>query len=85
MRATIRIDDQLLQDVREEAAKRGKTLSAFVEDALREVLLRRRQARTPAAVQLQTAPGKPMPGVNLDSNAELLDLMDEGLPIWKLR
>ncbi len=40
MRTTVRLDDQLLLEVRRWAADTGRTITAVIEDALREVLAR---------------------------------------------
>ena len=76
MRTTITIADDLLAQVKQRAATTGKTVSETIEDAVRESLLRR--PRLPEArVELLTWDGgKPLPGVNFDDNASLLELMD---------
>ena len=77
MRTTIRLDDQLLADVKALALLTGKTLTAFIEDSLRETLTRRRQANRQPKLHLTTVGGNGlMPGVDLDDSAALLDLMD---------
>ena len=38
MKATLEIDDALMQRLREEAARRGTTVSAFVETGLKHIL-----------------------------------------------
>jgi hypothetical protein len=78
MRTTVRLDDQLLTDAKEHAAKTGRTLTALLEDALRALLAlenRPRQARLP---RLSTyGEGGLQPGVDLDNSADLQDLMDD--------
>jgi len=69
MRTTIRLNDQLLAEAKQLAAQTGRTLTAVIEDALREVLARRKQ--TP-----RHGSGGLRPGVDLDDNAALRDLMD---------
>jgi Arc/MetJ family transcription regulator len=76
MRTTITIDDELLAEAKAAAAKSGRTLNAVVEDALREAFARRREQR-PRLPPVSDAKGWVRPGVNIDSNAELLDLMEE--------
>jgi hypothetical protein len=77
MRTTIRIDDQLLAEAKQLAVRTGRTLTAVVEDALREVLNRQRRPDR-RAVELTTFGGNgPRPGVDLDDSAALLDLMDK--------
>jgi hypothetical protein len=74
-RTTISLEDHLLISAKKAAARNGQSLAAFVEDAVREVLSRRRE-RPARKAKLPTAPGAPRPGVNLDTAAELLELME---------
>jgi hypothetical protein len=77
MRTTIRLDDHLLREAKEHAARTGRTLTALVEDALRQLLAQRRIRSRPARVILPTFPGHGLqPGVDLDDSAALLELMD---------
>jgi len=88
MRTTLDLDDHLLKEAKRLAAERGTTLTAVMEDALRIVV---RPVEKPKARKRRKLPttGEPgagfMPGVNLDSNAAMLELMDEGVPLDKLR
>ena len=77
MRTTIRLDEQLLRQAREYAARSGRTLTALIEDALRELLARSKHKRVREQVRLPTYAGKGLqPGVDLDDTASLLDLME---------
>jgi hypothetical protein len=77
MRTTIRLDDQLLAEAKQLAAQTGQSLTSIIENALREMLSRRRQAAKRTPVQLTTVSGGGLlPGVDLDNSAALLDLMD---------
>jgi hypothetical protein len=77
MRTTIRLDDQLLVEVKKLAMQTGRTLTAVIEDALREMLARQPQQQARRPVRLKTVAGKGLqPGVDLDSSATLLELMD---------
>ena len=77
MRTTIRLHDSLLVEVKKLAAERGATLTAVVEDALREVLARRHEPSRRAKVRLPTFGGGGLrPGVDLDNSAALLDIME---------
>lgn len=77
MRTTIRLDDQLLAEAKKLAMETGRTLTAVIEDALRQALAQRGQQPTRRPVQLKTIGGKGLqPGVDLDSSAALLELMD---------
>ena len=78
MRTTIRLDDQLLADVKQIAAKSGRTLTGIIEDALREMLARQQQVAKRPKVRLPTFTGNGLlPGVDLDDSAALTDLMDQ--------
>lgn len=78
MRTTIRLDDRLLDRARREAARRGTTLTALIEQGL-EIVLRKppagaRPPRSPLPVS--TAGGGLQPGVDLDDTSALLDRME---------
>lgn len=77
MRTTIRIDDQLLAQTKQLAAKTGKTITAVIEDALRETLARQREndRRKPVALPVFHGQGL-QAGVDLDDSAALLELME---------
>jgi hypothetical protein len=77
MRTTLNLDDQLLIEAKQIAARTHRTLTSVIEDALRESLARRRQAAEQPPVRLPTFEGRLQPGVNLDDSASLLDLMDQ--------
>jgi len=88
MRTTLNLDDELLRDAKRLAAERGTTLTAVMEDALRIAVRRVEKPKPRRRVKLPTfgVPGEGFrPGVNLDSNAAMLELMDEGVPLEKLR
>jgi hypothetical protein len=77
MRTTIRLDDALLAEAKALAARTGRTLTAVIEDALREVLRRQDHAER-REVRLTTVGGNgPLPGVDLDDSASLVQLMDQ--------
>jgi hypothetical protein len=81
MRALLEIDEEVLAAAEREAARRGQSLSTFVELALsafvapasRTGSARRERQR----VELPTFRGQGLrPGVNLDDSAALLELME---------
>ena len=77
MRTTVRLDESLLTEAKRVAAASGTTLTALLEDALRESLARRKTAPKRKAVRLRTFKGTgTLPGVDLDDSASLLDLME---------
>ena len=79
MRTTVRLDDALLREAKREASRCGMTLSAMIEEALRERLARTASADEPRSrVRLPTFRGRGLvPCVELDDSAALLDLMEE--------
>ena len=78
MRTTIRLDDDLLAEVKLLAARSGKTLTSVIEDALREMLSRQTQVGERKPVRLTTVSGQgPQPGIDLDDSASLLSIMEE--------
>ena len=76
MRTTINLDDDLLAEAKQVAARTGRTLAAVVEDALRENLHRRRSTSRRAVELPVFGEGGVQPGVDLDDGAALLDLME---------
>ena len=77
MRTTLRLDDGLLRQVKRLAAETHRTMTAVFEDALREMLARRKKYAHSAAVRLPVFHGKGLqPGADLDHSSGLLDLME---------
>lgn len=79
MRTTIQIDDQLHDLARRYALTQNMTFTALLEQALREKLITRRaKSSQRLPIKLKTVKGNGLhQGVDLDSNAALLDLMDD--------
>ncbi|MGW7819027.1 ribbon-helix-helix domain-containing protein [Streptomyces puniciscabiei] len=76
MRTTVDLSEDLLQEAKLRAARRRVTVSAVIEDALRSSFARD-VAAAKNIVNLPTANlGGVRPGVDLDNNASLRDLMD---------
>jgi hypothetical protein len=76
MRTTINLDDALLAEAKQVAARTGRSLTAVVEDALRQSL-HRRHPTTRRAIELPVfGEGGTRPGVDLDDSAALLDVME---------
>jgi hypothetical protein len=77
MRTTIRFDEQLIIQAKKLAAERGITLTALLEDALRETLARRKPPQRRSKVRLTTSGGGGVQRhVDLDDTASLLDRME---------
>lgn len=81
MRTTINLDDALLAEAKQVAARTGRSLTAVVEDALRQSL-RRRHPATRRSIDLPVfGEGGMRPGVDLDDSAGLLDVLEQDDPI----
>jgi hypothetical protein len=77
MRITIRLDDQLLKPAKRLAHDTGTSLTAVIEDALRQILSRRAIKQPRNRVKLTTVSGRRVrPGVVLDDSSALLDFME---------
>jgi hypothetical protein len=77
MRTTIRFDEQLLIQAKKLAAERGTTLTALLQDALRETLARRKSPQRRSKLHLTTCGrGGVQPRVDLDDTASLFDRME---------
>ena len=77
MRTTVRLDERLLAEAKKRAAETGRTLTAVLEDALRETLARRSTRPKRRPVRLKTVKGDGVrPGVDLDDTSALLDLLE---------
>jgi plasmid stability protein len=79
MRTTLHLDDDLMAEVKALAARRHRTMTSVVEESLRRLLAdalqppQRRRVKLPVS----TRTGGPRPGVDLNNNAALQDLLDE--------
>lgn len=77
MRTTVRIDDHLFRQLKERAARSGRTIASIIEDALRESF-HRSEVRMERVKPLPVYGSQGlMPGVDLDSNAALLEVMED--------
>ena len=77
MRTTVRLDDDLLRAVKRYAAERQLTLTAVLEQALRQMLALQEKLESRPPVRLPTFKGRGLqPGVDLDDSAALLALME---------
>ena len=76
------MEDDLLRRAKEAAARRGSTLTAVLEEALREWLDRQRRSGKRRRVKLpvSSAGGGLRAGVDLDDTSDLLDRMERDGP-----
>ena len=75
MKTTLNLDDQVLKNAKERAARDGITLTAFVERALKDSLL---QKETNCGYDFQPAivKGRRPPNVNVAERDALYDVID---------
>lgn len=85
MRTTLAIDDAVLAAARKRAGELGLTLGQLAERALQRELARRPEASALPPLPVSTQRGGPRPGVDLTSNRAVYELLDEGVPLDKLR
>ena len=85
MRTTLNLDDELLVGAKELAARNQTTLTAVIEDALRDKLRGTEDAGQlpPLELPVSRRAGGVRPGVDLDDTAALLDLLEAGAPLEK--
>jgi hypothetical protein len=78
MKIAIYLTKDLIQDAEKAAVEQRTTLSAFVGDAIRLALDRRRRARSDRKFKITTyGEGGVLPGVDLSNTSALLDIMDD--------
>jgi hypothetical protein len=79
MRTTVNLPDELVRRAKKIAAESRTTLTALIEEGLHEAIARRKRRSRGEPLRLSTYGAKgPLPGVDLDDSAALLDLMDDG-------
>lgn len=77
MRTTLYLPDDLLKKAKRQAAESQRTLTAVIEDALREALARPTQKVRGKPARLTTYGGGGLqPGADLDDTASLIERMD---------
>jgi hypothetical protein len=76
--ASVRLDSALLTEAKKIAAEKGTTLTAIIENALRQSFAHQQRAKRRGKVRFTTSgKGGLRPGVDLDDSAALLDLMEQ--------
>lgn len=86
MRTTVTIDDELLAAAKRRARSRGMTLGHVVAAALRRELAANQGDEGSAPhIPVFTGGTGPGPGVDLDSNRALSEVLDEGLDLERRR
>ena len=78
MRTTVNVDDHLLAEAKQLAAKTHRPLGAVVDDALRVLLHRSGDTRRPERQSLPTDGGTGLqPGVDLDDRDAVAELLGD--------
>lgn len=76
MRRTVRLDETLLREAKRCAERRGISMAALIEEALREKLSRGSRPRGERPVELPTFRGRGLqPGFDLHRSADLEERM----------
>lgn len=73
------MNDVLLADAKSYAAKIGLTLTALIEESLRQRLASTQVSRREPVQLFTTGEGGLQPGVDMDDSASLLDAMERPL------
>jgi plasmid stability protein len=77
VRTTIQLDDEVFRAFKQRAAEHGTSLAHEIEEALRSELAARVEMAQSGPYQVPTFHGAaPVPGVDLNSNAVLADILD---------
>jgi hypothetical protein len=76
MRTTLEIQDALLRLAKRRATDEDRTLTAVIEDALRQYLTPAPRAAQKFRLELLTKRGRVMPGIDLADRDSLYERMD---------
>lgn len=76
MKTTLSLNDQVLRQAKDRAARDGITPTRFVEDALRARLAVVRDANAPFHMRLKTVKGDRPPNVEISDRDTLYDVID---------
>lgn len=80
------MNSELARQVKQFADENGRTVASVIEEALARLLAERRAGTARKPIVLPTyGAGGPLPDINFDDNSAVRDLLDEGVPIDKLR
>lgn len=83
MRITVRLPDDLFVRAKEKAAREGTTLTALIEQGLKGVVDRSTPMPHLSSLPVSSESGRQL--VDTVKYSELVEIMEEGLPIEKLR
>lgn len=77
MKIALNLNDQVLRQARDLAARDGITLTKFIEDALRERLATMQHGKDRFRMQLKAIKGDRPLNVDIDNRDALYDVMDQ--------
>ena len=76
-RTTVRLPKELLDRARRKAAADGVTLTALIEDGLRQVVSRKRPLEKPRGpIPVSRATGGTLPGIDISDSAAIQEMDD---------
>lgn len=78
MRTTVRLDDGLLTAAKAYAASAGLTLTALIEESLRQRLAQSPSSKRKPLELVTAGEGGTLPGIDMEDSASLLDAMETG-------
>ena len=73
----MRLDDHLLRSAKAHAARTGRTLTSVIEEGLRLALRAEDAVAEAEPYRVGTFSSQVRPGVDLDSNASILEAMEQ--------
>ena len=76
MRTTVRLDEGLLAAAKTYAMSAGLTLTALIEESLRQRLAQVRSSERRPVRLVTTGTGGVLPGIDLEDSSSLLDVME---------
>lgn len=76
MKTTLNLNNRILHQAKEQAARDGITLTKFVEDALRARLATAYAGKPPFRLRLETVTGDRPPNVDISDRAALDNLIE---------
>jgi hypothetical protein len=85
MRTTVSINDELLAAAKRRARERNQTLGDVVDAALQRELAAGSDASDVPAVPTFRGGSGPRAGIDLNSNRDLTEALDEGVPLERRR
>lgn len=87
MRTTLVLDDTVYREAKAAAAKRGASVSSLIEDALRLLLALNERPTEQAewTLPVSSEASWVRPGIDINDNRALREILDEGVEINALR